>query len=311
MTTHLVKQERPCRRAPASAEEPRGREGTRSALEMSIERRPDPDSPTLSEADAVWPQRLRRIVRASLVHWGRPALVEPAQLLLTELATNALRHASGLDIGVRVYLQGDRLMIQVNDGSPICPALRRAKHDDEGGRGLCLVDAMSESWGVSPDGTTTWCTLPLTAEGSPQMQPVATTAPALRALPMELPPGPTAVNLARLKGRTLLTVLGWPGNHHAAIDVIHCLVDNAVRYGLLPKSDRLHLRLSVTEAHELLIDVTDSNPTFPDFDKAIAGELGRGLWDSTQHGAVLTWWVTPELNGKTVRATMRPGQAEL
>lgn len=288
------------------------RNGVQPALEVSIERHPDPDTDGLSKADAAWPQRLRRILRVALTHWGRHDLIETADLLLTELATNALRHGDGRDIGVRVYLRDRRCVIEVNDGSPNRPELRHAAPTDEGGRGLFLVESMAEEWGVSPDGTTTWCTFPLT-EGPTEMEPAAATAPVLRVLPLELPADPSAVNLARVKARTLLSVLGWPGNQHAAIDVIHCLVDNAVQYGLTPgqSGQRLDVRLSVTEAHELLVDVTDPNPTFPEFDKAIAGELGHGLWDITQHGAALSWFVNAEFNGKTVRAAMRSGRVEM
>ncbi|MYX26778.1 hypothetical protein GTY75_08855 [Streptomyces sp. SID8381] len=145
------------------------------------------------------------------------------------------------------------------------------------------------------------------------MEPAATTAPVLRELPLKLPADSSAVNLARLQARTLLTVLNWPGNQPAAIDVIHTLVDNAVQHGLTPgkAGQRLSGTLSVTEAHELLIDVMDPNPTFPEFDKAVAGELGRGLWAIGQLGATLSWFVMPEFDGKTVRATMRPGQVHL
>ncbi|MER6074655.1 ATP-binding protein [Streptomyces sp. NPDC001817] len=267
----------------------------------------------MSEADAAWPQRLRRVVRASLTYWGRPDLVETAELLLTELVTNALRHARSRYIGVRVYLQGDHCVIEVNDGSPIVPVPRCAGPDDESGRGLLLVESLAEAWGVSEDGTTTWCKLPLT-EGPPDMQPAAVTAPVLREIPMDLPADPSAAGLARIQARTLLTVLNWPGNQHLAIDVLHVLVDNAVQHALTPGKTGQHFgaRLSVTEAHELLIDVQDPNPTFPEFDKAITGELlGRGLWDVARQGVTLTWFVRPEFDGKTVRAALHSGPVDL
>ncbi|MFF8847952.1 ATP-binding protein [Streptomyces sp. NPDC015127] len=138
----------------------RQREGIWTALEMSIERHPDPEVEGLSKADAAWPQRLRRIVRASLTHWEWTDVIDTAELLLTELVTNALRHGKADDIGVRVYLDGDRCVIEVVDGSPVRPELRQAGPDDESGRGLLLVESLAESWGVSSDGTTTWCTLP-------------------------------------------------------------------------------------------------------------------------------------------------------
>jgi anti-sigma regulatory factor (Ser/Thr protein kinase) len=162
MTTNLAAQERTCRRAPADAADESNRcDEARPALEMSIERRPDPDTDDLSAADAAWPMRLRRIIRAALNHWGRPNLIDTAELLLTELVTNALRHARGLDVGVRVYFQGDHLAIEVNDGSPVLPVPRYAGSDDENGRGLFLVEALAEAWGVSDDRTTVWCLLPV------------------------------------------------------------------------------------------------------------------------------------------------------
>ncbi|MFF4401515.1 ATP-binding protein [Streptomyces sp. NPDC001480] len=312
MTTPLADQERTRRCAPGAADEPRGCGRAGLALEMSIERHPDPDNGGLSEVDSAWPRRLRRIVRAGLTHWGRPDFAETAELLLTELATNALRHASGVDVGVRVYLQGDHLVIEVNDGSPHRPVRRCAGPAEESGRGLLLVQSLADAWGVSDDGTTTWCTLSPT-EGPPDMEPAAVTAPVLSQIPVHLPADPSAPGLARVQARTLLTVLNWPGNHHLAIDVLHVLTDNAVQHALTPGKAGQHLGacLSITEAHELLIDVTDPNPTFPDFDKAIAGELGRGLREITRQGVTLTCFASPKGKGKTVRATMYPGQVDL
>ncbi|MFF0698551.1 ATP-binding protein [Streptomyces tendae] len=66
-------------------------------------------------------------------------------------------------MGVRFYLTDVHVVIEVDDGSPCTPVLRCPGPDDESGRGLLLVQALAEAWGVSPDGTTTWCTLPLTA----------------------------------------------------------------------------------------------------------------------------------------------------
>ncbi|GAB2793454.1 hypothetical protein [Streptomyces daliensis] len=65
------------------------RDGLRTALEVSFERRTDPETGGLSAADCAWPGRLRRIVRAGLVYWRRPELVGDVELLLTELVTNA------------------------------------------------------------------------------------------------------------------------------------------------------------------------------------------------------------------------------
>ena len=163
MTTQLVDQERTRRRAPDATDQLSSHTGVRPAFEVSIERHPDPRCVGLSAADAAWPKRLRRIVRATLIYWGRSSLIETAELLLTELATNALRHGSGLDVGVRIFVESSHLKIEVNDGSPLRPALRHADPYDEGGRGLFLFETLADAWGVSDDGSTTRCTLPLPA----------------------------------------------------------------------------------------------------------------------------------------------------
>ncbi|MGW0601757.1 ATP-binding protein [Streptomyces sp. NPDC002776] len=288
-------------------------DGVRAVLNLSIERHPDPDAVGLSKTDAAWPQRLRRIVRAGLTHSGQPDLIETAELLLTELATNALRHGDGRKVGVRVCLRGNRCVIEVNDGSPTRPELCHAALHDEGGRGLFLVECLAAEWGVSDDGTTTWCTLPL-SEGLPQMQLVAPTAPVLRRIRFELPADDSAAALARLQARTLLTVLEWPGDQHHAIDVLHVLVDNAVQHGhtATTAGQRFSACLSITEAHELLVDVTDPLPHFPDFDQAVTGDSGRGLWETTRQGVELSWFLVGSgFDAKTVRAVLRPGLVEL
>ncbi|MEU0744749.1 ATP-binding protein [Streptomyces sp. NPDC006134] len=312
MTTHLAVQERTRRRAPADAALemicPRGIE---TALALSIERRPDPGVEGLSRADAAWPKRLRRIVHASLTYWGRPELVGTAKLLVTELVTNAFQHADGVDIGVRMYVRDDYLVIEVNDGTSLAPVPRRPGPDEERGRGLLLIESLAESWGVSADGTTTWCTLPMT-KGPSGMEPAAVTAPVLREVLLHLPANPSAVMAARIAGRTRLTMLDWPGNGHTAVDVLGCLVDNAVAYSLTPgkAGQKLSARLGVTEAHELVIDVTDPSPRFPNFTDAIDGTLGRSLWKARELGARVSWFVTPDFEGKTVRAIIKPGEVD-
>ncbi|MFF5010771.1 ATP-binding protein [Streptomyces phaeochromogenes] len=114
---------------------------------------------TIAETDRAWPQRIRRIIRARLRHWERPDLTDSTELLATELVTNALKHGRG-DVGVRMYPTADRVRIEVRDGSHDRPVPRVAAPDDEDGRGLSLVIAIADDWGVSHDGMTTWCTLP-------------------------------------------------------------------------------------------------------------------------------------------------------
>ncbi|MGW0916757.1 ATP-binding protein [Streptomyces sp. NPDC002784] len=313
MTTQSTAQGRSDQRALVATDARSSRTKARPALDVSIQRHPDSNSVGLSPADSIWPQRLRRIVRAGLKYWGRPELAEEAELLLTELATNALRHGQGPQIGVRICLRSNHLKIEVNDGSPARPEVRQAAFDDETGRGLFLVASIADTWGVSDDGTTTWCTLPLT-KGPEDMQPAALTAPVVREIPLDLPADPSAAGLARIKARSLLTLAAWPGNQHHAIDVLHALVDNAVQHALAPgKPDQsLSACLSLTEAHELLVDVTDPLPRFPDFDQAVTGDCGRGLWEIARQGVELSWFLIGSgFDAKTVRAVLRPGLVEL
>ncbi|WP_240469277.1 hypothetical protein [Streptomyces sp. OM5714] len=146
------------------------------------------------------------------------------------------------------------------------------------------------------------------------MRPAAVTAPVLRETERQVPADPSAMVMARITGRTMLTVLGWPGSVHAAVDVLGHLVDNAVAHGLAPggtkPGEELRAWLRVTEAGELVIDVADPNPQFPRFDAAAGGTLGRGLWHVQHHGARLSWFLTSDFEGMTVRATMTATRVE-
>lgn len=131
----------------------------RVCLEMSIERT-SPIAGELAGADAVWPGALRRIVRTSLRSWGLQHLVQDAELLISELVTNALLYGCG-ELGVRLYFSTSEFVIAVRDDSTEHPVLCQAAPGDAHGHGLFLVDALAAAWGVSGDGTTTWCALPL------------------------------------------------------------------------------------------------------------------------------------------------------
>ncbi|MFD4562122.1 ATP-binding protein, partial [Streptomyces sp. NPDC058469] len=127
---------------------------------MSFERGEGSTDGVVADADRAVPRRARIIVRAGLRYWGWPGLIESADVLVTELVTNALEHGLG-DVGLRVYLTDTHLLIEVWDGSHQLPVLGEAALDDEDGRGLFLVAAIADDWGVSADGMTTWCSLPL------------------------------------------------------------------------------------------------------------------------------------------------------
>ncbi|MFJ6634123.1 ATP-binding protein [Streptomyces sp. NPDC091376] len=106
---------------------------------------------------------LRRVMRLQLSLWGLPELVDAAQLCVTELVANVVRHVGPeTPTTLRVSMSGTNLRIEVEDpDTRALPALMSAQADDEAGRGMALVDAMAERWGVAlrPDSKITWCEL--------------------------------------------------------------------------------------------------------------------------------------------------------
>ena len=101
----------------------------------------------------------RLCATAALHAWGfTGAVLDDVALLLTELTANAVRHAHGV-VGVEVGLDGDRLTVRVCDGADAPPHVEHAGMQDEGGRGLWLVDAIADSWGwdaAAPCGKVVW-----------------------------------------------------------------------------------------------------------------------------------------------------------
>jgi anti-sigma regulatory factor (Ser/Thr protein kinase) len=117
--------------------------------------------------------RARHHARRVLADWGLGALGEPAELVVSELVTNAIRacQATGAHHRVQLRLASDRVrvLIEVQDGSPQPPVPAGATADDESRRGLCLVEAMSAAWDWYPHrasgGKVVWAVLPLSSSG--------------------------------------------------------------------------------------------------------------------------------------------------
>ncbi len=90
-----------------------------------------------------------------------PAHVLPtAQLLVSELATNSLLHG-GRPVRMRLRRTPSRLVVEISDAGRHSPQRRRAREDEEGGRGLYLVGLLAHRWGVRPhrDGKVVWAEL--------------------------------------------------------------------------------------------------------------------------------------------------------
>lgn len=103
----------------------------------------------------------RAFVRATLDRWDLAG--DEAELVVSELATNVLRHARGR-FHVCMERIDDTLLIEVSDVSDVRPHLSQPATDDTGGRGLFIVEQVSCAWGSKADprgGKRVWAELAL------------------------------------------------------------------------------------------------------------------------------------------------------
>lgn len=105
-------------------------------------------------------RHLRRIVRSYFHLWRLEELTDAAELAITELLANVVRHVPDRRCGLLVLRQESGVRIEVTDAAPGLPALREPEDGlAEDGRGLLLVDAVTDRWGVVPHaqgGKTVW-----------------------------------------------------------------------------------------------------------------------------------------------------------
>jgi anti-sigma regulatory factor (Ser/Thr protein kinase) len=104
-------------------------------------------------------RHLRRILRMFLARWDLAELTDAAELALTELVANVVRHVPGRRCTLLILRRPDGLRVEVTDGYPR-PARTACGGDElaEGGRGLLLVEAVTDRWGTVPlpGGKTVW-----------------------------------------------------------------------------------------------------------------------------------------------------------
>jgi anti-sigma regulatory factor (Ser/Thr protein kinase) len=108
---------------------------------------------------AVAEARLR--IRAALIEWRVPELAEIGELLVSELATNAVKHGTG-PMELQVLLLDEVVSVSVSDTGAALPRFRRASEEDESGRGLQVVATLASRWGAraTVSGKVVWCELP-------------------------------------------------------------------------------------------------------------------------------------------------------
>jgi anti-sigma regulatory factor (Ser/Thr protein kinase) len=93
--------------------------------------------------------RARRFVSDAMRAWGCEDSIADAELLVSELVTNAVLHARS-ETRVTVEREGTTVRVSVCDDSQARPRLRNYGPEAVTGRGLVIVDRIAKRWGVEP-----------------------------------------------------------------------------------------------------------------------------------------------------------------
>ncbi|QYA94399.1 ATP-binding protein [Streptomyces anulatus] len=136
----------------------------------------------------------RIFIRQTLEHWRVPDYIDVAELVVSELVTNAIEATGITDpqpkwtavtdehvIGVQLRIIGARLYVEVWDRSTDTPVTKHPDDEAEGGRGLLLIEAMTEHWDVyqsEAGGKVVWAQLSLAEPPEP---------PPLPSMPVRVP----------------------------------------------------------------------------------------------------------------------------
>jgi anti-sigma regulatory factor (Ser/Thr protein kinase) len=106
--------------------------------------------------DSVAPGDARRALRNLCADHVEDDLLVDAELLVSELVTNALRHGQG-DISLCARVDAERLRVEVIDAGPgFAYDLCHGDVERVGGWGLDIVDVVSSRWGVQEGATHVW-----------------------------------------------------------------------------------------------------------------------------------------------------------
>jgi anti-sigma regulatory factor (Ser/Thr protein kinase) len=97
------------------------------------------------------PACARKHAKAVILEWGLAALADTAELLVSELVTNAVQASEALPsgiVGLWLVSDGQSVVIHVWDGSDSMPVCQDADPDSASGRGLLLVEGLGKDWGA-------------------------------------------------------------------------------------------------------------------------------------------------------------------
>jgi len=107
--------------------------------------------------------RARRFLRTTLHEWNLERLAEDAQIVVSELVTNAVTHAKSAP-ELRLSLNGSTVRVEVRDDGTGTPEPQPPSATGEHGRGMHLVAALAAAWGMDlphDDGKVVWAELAL------------------------------------------------------------------------------------------------------------------------------------------------------
>ncbi|WP_225321053.1 ATP-binding SpoIIE family protein phosphatase [Streptomyces luteolifulvus] len=112
--------------------------------------------------------RARKFLRDCMREWDLGSVTDEAELLASELVTNALVHGdSDVDVRLRRYPEHIRMEVRDSTSTPAVPVtIPREEDRAEGGRGLVIVEALARAWGNSPSGRGKTVWFEMSAHGS-------------------------------------------------------------------------------------------------------------------------------------------------
>ncbi|MER6380739.1 ATP-binding protein [Streptomyces sp. NPDC001127] len=114
-------------------------------------------------------RRARQLVAAALSTWGVSELADVGELIVSELVNNSVNHTNCRAIRVLIrWERSDMVRIGVADKSRDVPVLGKPNDEAEEGRGLLLIDSMSQNWGYDRMswGKVVWAELRATPAGT-------------------------------------------------------------------------------------------------------------------------------------------------
>ncbi|MDX3454517.1 ATP-binding protein [Streptomyces sp. ME02-8801-2C] len=112
---------------------------------------------------------LRKAAIAQLDQWGMLVAADEVALLVTELATNVIKHVGeGVAATLILEWRSERLRVEVHDKSRMAPELKAESCDQECGRGLHLIGGLAVDWGtvLMAAGKAVWCEIQLNRTGA-------------------------------------------------------------------------------------------------------------------------------------------------